>query len=228
MTRRSVTHLVMETRGSTWCGISGESALWRCAPHAWGYVSSTQIRSSVSGKETAQYGLAKGPKTSQVLDQVSLAPWQRLPAPSFCQRARVIFCLKDPLCVLGTLHSDATTTRPMRRMTYVNLYENKIGDRGAVALAGAIQALLVTVFSGRPHTLFLRFGLDNLLPVTLSRPFDVLENRAFVTRKKCKLCSVRAERARNLLSGTLVRAGVLCTVGGQCFRLLLHQMKQQM
>ena len=42
--------------------------------------------------------------------------------------------------------------------------------------------------------------------MTVSRSFDVLENRAFVTRKKCKLCSVRAERARNLLSGTLKRA----------------------
>ena len=28
----------------------------------------------------------------------------------------------------------------------VNLRDNKIGDRGAVALAGAVQALLATVF----------------------------------------------------------------------------------
>ena len=143
MTRRSVTHLVMETRGSTWCGISGESALWRCAPRAWGYVSSTQIRSLVSGKETAQYGLAKGPKTSQVLDQVCLPPWQRLPAPSFCQRARV-FCSKDPLCVLGTL--GCNKNKANATITEVDLCDNEIGHRGAVALAGAVQALLATVF----------------------------------------------------------------------------------
>ena len=80
-------------------------------------------------------------------------------------------------------------------------------------------------FSCRPHSLFLRYGLDNMLSETLSRSFDVLEDRAFVTRKKCKLCSVRAERARNLLSSTSqARAGVLCTVGGQCFRLLLYRL----
>ena len=205
MTRRSVTHLVMETRGSTWCGISGESALWRCAPHAWVYVSST--------------------KTSQVLDQVCLPPWQRLPAPSFCQRAHVFFLERPTLRVghsaLGCKNHKANVT-----ITEVELDRNKIGDRGAVALAGAIQALLATVFSCRLHSLFLLFGLDNLLRVTVSRSFDVLENRAFVTRKKCKLCSVRAERARNMLSSTLKHAGVLCTVGGQCFRLLLYQMKQ--
>ena len=85
-------------------------------------------------------------------------------------------------------------------ITEVWLHNNKIGDRGAVALAGAVRALLATVFFHVVHSLFLRFGLDNLLLVTLSRSFDVLENRAFGTRKKCKLCSVQAERARNLLS----------------------------
>ena len=69
---------------------------------------------NVSGKETGQYGLAKGPKTSQVLDQVCLAPWQRLLAPSFCQRAHVFFFFFErPTLRVG--HPAATTTRPMQR-----------------------------------------------------------------------------------------------------------------
>ena len=113
----------------------------------------------------------------------SLAPWQRLPAPSFCQRAHVFFFERPTLRVghpaLGCNNHKANAT-----IAEVSLRGNKIGDRGAVALAGAVQALLATVFSCRPHSLFLRFGLNDLLPVTLSRSFDVLENRAFVTRKK--------------------------------------------
>ena len=50
---------------------------------------------------------------------------------------------KDPLCVLGTLHlahkANATLTKMM-------LENNNIGDRGAVALAAAVMALLVTMF----------------------------------------------------------------------------------
>ena len=38
-------------------------------------------------------------------------------------------------------------------LTVVNLGYNKIEDRGAVALAGAVQALLATLFSCRPHSL---------------------------------------------------------------------------
>ena len=154
-----------------------------------------------------------------------LAPWQRLPAPSFCQRAHVFFFARPTLRVghpaLGCNNHKANAT-----LTYVDLRGNEIGDRGAVALAGAFQALLATVFSCRLHSLFLLFGLYSLLRVTVSRSCDVLENRSFGTRKKCKLCSVRAERARNMLSSTVKHAGVLCTVGGQCIRLLLCQMKQ--
>ena len=134
---------------------------------------------------------------------------------------RMFFFLKDPLCVLGTLRSDATTTRPVRRL--LRCLSASISGKTRSETAELLhwpalsRRCLRQFFSCRPHTLFLRFGLDNLLPVTLSRSFDVLENRAFVTRKKCKLCSVRAERARNLLSSTLKHAGVLCTVGGQFF-----------
>ena len=40
------------------------------------------------------------------------APWQRLPAPSFCQRAHVFF-FERPTLRVG--HPAATTTRPMER-----------------------------------------------------------------------------------------------------------------
>ena len=110
---------------------------------------STQIRSLVSGKETAQDGLAKGPKTSQVLDQVCLAPWQRLPAPSLCQRAHVFF-FERPTLRVGHSALGCNNRKANAAITEVsvgfNLWENKIGDRGAVALAGAVQALLATVF----------------------------------------------------------------------------------
>ena len=109
------------------------------------------------------------------LDQVCLPPWQRPPAPSFCQRAHVFFLERPTLRVghpaLGCNNHKANVT-----ITEVELGRNKIGDRGAVALSGAIQALLATVFSCRLHSVFLLFGLDNLLRVTVSRPFDVLEN----------------------------------------------------
>ena len=86
-----------------------------------------------------------GPKTSQVLDQVCLVPWQRLPATSLCQRAHVIFFERPTLRVghpaLGCNNHKANAT-----LTTVWLHNNKIGDRGAVALAGAVQALLATVF----------------------------------------------------------------------------------
>ena len=94
------------------------------------------------------------------------------------------FFFERPTLRVGHSALGCNNRKANATITEVNLCENKIGDRGAVALAGAVQALLATVFSCRPHSLFLRFGLNNLLPVTLSRSFDVLENRAFVTRKK--------------------------------------------
>ena len=108
--------------------------------------SSTQIWSLVSGKATAQHGLAKGPKTSQVLDQVCLAPWQRLSAPSFCQRAHDFFFLESPTLRVGHPTLGCNNHKANATITEVNLGSNNIGDRGAVALAGAVQALLATVF----------------------------------------------------------------------------------
>ena len=162
----------METRGSTWCGVRAPCMRLR-------FLHADSVF-NVSGKETAQNGLAKGPKTSQVLDQLCLPPWQRLPAPSFCQRAHVFFSERPTLRVGHSAHG-CNNRKANTTLTTVWLGGNKIGDRGAVALAGAIQALLATVFSCRPHSLFLLFGLKNLLRVTVYRSFDVLENRAFVT-----------------------------------------------
>ena len=153
-------------------------------------------------------------------------PMATTPCSLFLSACACFFFFERPTLRVGHSALGCNNRKANATITRVYLYENKIGDRGAVALAGAIQALLATVFSCRPHSLILRFGLDNVLPVTLSRSYDVLENRALGTLKKCKLCSVRAERARNLLSSTLKHAGVLCTAGGQCFRLLLCQVKQ--
>ena len=87
-------------------------------------------------------------------------------------------------------------------LTTVWLHYNKIGDRGAVALAGALQALLATVFSCRPHSLFLRFGLDNVLPGETKKVQAVL----------------RAGRAGEKPAFKHACAGgVLCTAGGQWF-----------
>ena len=141
-----------------------------------------------------------GPKTSQVLDQVCLAPWQRLPAPSFCQcEARgtkrtelnkvhddvhVIVIGKRSGKLCRCLHFYLQCFRPANRWDFMRksrvvsvhrmcwrvipttrglrsvrnasaahkanhtierlyLEHNAIGDDGAVALANAVQALLV-------------------------------------------------------------------------------------
>ena len=75
----------------------------------------------------------------------SLAPWQRLPAPSFCQRAHV-FIFERPTLRVGHSALGCNNRKANATLTTVWLDYNKIGDRGAVALAGAIQALLATVF----------------------------------------------------------------------------------
>ena len=104
---------------------------------------------------------------------------------------RTFFFVERPTLRVGHPALGCNNHKANATLTTVNLYNNKIGDRGAVALAGAVQALLATVFSCRPDSLLLRFGLDNLLPVTLSRPFDVLENRAFGTRKSARFAPYR-------------------------------------
>ena len=151
MTRCSVTHLGMENRGSTWCGIIVESALWRCAHHAWGYVSSTQIRSLVSGKQTAQYGLAQVPRHHRFWIKCAWVPSNDSLLPLSVSVRRIFLFERPTLCVghsaLGCNNHKANAT-----ITEVWLSGNKIGDRGAVALAGAIQALLATVFFRVVHT----------------------------------------------------------------------------
>ena len=124
---------------------------------------------------------------------------------------------KDPLCVLGTLHlahkANATLTKMM-------LENNNIGDRGAVALAAAVMALLVTMFFWDcPDSLFFLLWIcSSVAPMTPSRSFELWGNRAFVSRKN----SCFAACAVNI---SLMRSAS-CEIGGQCVILLWCLLKQ--
>ena len=135
--------------------------------HAWGYSDSVVFR-VWEGDSTTRAGA--GPKTSQECAWLhgndSLLP--------LSVSVRMFFFFERATLRVGHPAPGCNNHKANATMADVDLRESKIGDRGAVALAGPVQALLATVFSCRPHSLFLRFGLNNRLNrfAYLSAPLD--------------------------------------------------------
>ena len=125
----------METRGSVWCGISVESALC-CVHHEWGGDLSCLGRRQ---DDTA----GAGGKTSQVLHQVCLASPATMamtPCSLFLTACIVQFLSQRATLRVGHSPLGCKDHKASATLTRVVLLNNKIEDRGAVALAAAVKA----------------------------------------------------------------------------------------
>ena len=93
------------------------------------------VRHTLDGNDTARHGLAQVLRHHRFCIKCAWLhppPSQRFPVPRLFQ--------KGPLCVVGTPLTKANAT-----IKLLWLQDNKIEDRGAVALADAVKVLLVTM-----------------------------------------------------------------------------------
>ena len=95
-----------------------------------------------------RFGDRAGKRSQDITGSGSSVPGSMATTPCsiFLSACACIFFFERPTLRVGHSALGCNNRKANATLTTVRLHNNKIGDRGAVALAGAVQALLATVF----------------------------------------------------------------------------------